>query len=47
MSLYTRDHPTEDALNQVAQWNAATLFSDDLDAAISAMSKRTPPTFRD
>ena len=31
VSLYTRDHPTDDALNHVAQWNAAALFSDDLD----------------
>ena len=45
-SLYTRDHPTGDSLNQVAQWNMATLFSEDLDEATGAMMERRKPSFR-
>jgi enoyl-CoA hydratase len=45
-ALYTRDHPTVDALNQVAHWNMATLLSDDLDEAFGAMMERREPTFR-
>ena len=45
-ALYTRDHPTTDALNQVAHWNMATLLSDDLDEAMGAMMERRGPTFR-
>jgi enoyl-CoA hydratase len=46
-ALYTRDHPTEDALEQVARHNAAVLFSEDLDEATEAMVKRRQPSYRD
>ena len=44
-SLYTRDHPTPEALNQVAQWNMGTLLSSDLDEATAAMMEKRQPTF--
>jgi len=33
---YARDHSVADALHQVATWNAATMFSADLDEAVRA-----------
>ena len=46
VSLYTRDHPTEDALAQVGLWNAAVLFSEDLDEATKAMMEKRAPAYR-
>ena len=46
VALFTRDHSVEDSLNQVAQHNAAMLFSDDLDAAFAGMMTKKRPTFK-
>lgn len=47
VSLYTRDHGTADALEQVATWNAAMLYSDDLDEATGAFMERRRAVFKD
>lgn len=47
MLNYARDHSVADGLNQVATWNAATLMSEDLMAAMAAAQKREAPRFRD
>lgn len=47
VSLYTRDHGTDDALGHVAQWNSAMLFSHDLDEAIAAGMAGRAPSFKD
>jgi len=46
VALYTRDHPTDDALNHVAIANSAFLHSEDLDEAMAAMGERRAPNFR-
>jgi enoyl-CoA hydratase len=46
VALYTRDHPTDQALGHVAQYNAAVLFSEDLAEAGKAMKERRTPIFR-
>ena len=45
VGLYTRDHSTDDALLQVAQWNASSLYSDDLREATRAAVARETPRF--
>jgi len=45
-ALYTRDHPTADALRDVAMLNAGQLFSEDLGEAMTAMAERRRPHFR-
>lgn len=47
VALYTRDHPTDDALGHVAQRNASTLYSDDLDEAFGAFAAKRAPTYPD
>jgi enoyl-CoA hydratase/carnithine racemase len=47
MITYVRDHPTADALNYVATWNAAMLLSDDLGEGVGAALERRPPRFAD
>jgi enoyl-CoA hydratase len=44
---YQRDHSTADALDQVQMWNSSMLYSNDLNAAMSAMVSKTVPTFQD
>eukprot|EP01038_Epipyxis_sp_PR26KG_P016874 gene16874-23136_t len=45
--LYSRDHTTQDSLQQVQLWNAAHLYSDDLIEATRAMlDKNTSPNFK-
>lgn len=40
---YAQDHGTEDALQQVATWNAAMLMGEDVEEALgAAVTKRTP-----
>lgn len=47
MITYARDHTVADALNHVATWNAATMFSADLDEALIASRERRTPVFED
>lgn len=47
MLNYARDHSVADGLNHVATWNAATLMSEDLMAAMAAAQQRKAPLFRD
>lgn len=47
MISYARDHSTADALNYVATWNAAMLFSKDLEEAGAAFMQKRPAVFRD
>ncbi|MDB6000000.1 MAG: enoyl-CoA hydratase [Rhizobacter sp.] len=47
MISYVRDRPVADGLNHIATWNAAMLFSDDLDEALKAGRERRAPVFRD
>ena len=42
---YSRGRPVEDGLRQVAMWNAATLGTTDLMAAVEARLSRTTPAF--
>lgn len=44
---FVRDHSTDDSLAQVRDLNAATLYSDDLIAAIGALMSKSTPKFRD
>lgn len=44
--LYTRDAGVAAGLRQVADWNSATLISDDLTEALAAQRERRTPTFR-
>ena len=43
---YSRGRPVEEGLRQVALWNAATLGSADLSAALHARLSRTEPQFK-
>jgi enoyl-CoA hydratase/carnithine racemase len=43
---YSRGRPVEEGLRQVALWNAATLGSADLSAALQARLSRTEPQFK-
>ena len=45
-ALYTRDHPTDDALRFVAMHNSDKLFSEDSLEAMAAMLGRREPSFR-
>jgi enoyl-CoA hydratase len=47
MISYVRDHSTADSLNYVATWNAAMLFSADLQEAGMAMREKRVPQFKD
>lgn len=47
MINYVRDRPVADGLNYIATWNAAMLYSNDLDEAGSAMRERRAPVFKD
>ncbi|WPG36281.1 crotonase/enoyl-CoA hydratase family protein [Variovorax sp. EBFNA2] len=47
MISYVRDRPVADGLNYIATWNAAMLYSEDLDEALRAARERRAPTFRD
>lgn len=47
MMLYSRDHSVADALERVAIWNAAMLFSRDLDEVASARREARTPLFDD
>jgi len=42
---HSRGRPVEEGLRDVATWNAATLVSDDLGAAIRARLNKTEPSF--
>ena len=44
---YQIDHSTEDSLNQVSQWNASMLFSEDLIEAFMGMTQKRKPSYRD
>ena len=44
---YARDHSVADGLNHVATWNAAMLFSQDLEEARAAARERRPARYRD
>ncbi len=44
---YVRDRPVADGLNYIATWNAAMLYSEDLDEAMNAARERRAPSFRD
>jgi enoyl-CoA hydratase/carnithine racemase len=44
---YSRDRTVEDGLRHVASWNAATLVSADLTAAVKARLAKSEPTFDD
>lgn len=45
--VYSRDHSVSEGLRHIALRNAALLFSEDLDAALDAMTQQHPPQFRD
>lgn len=47
MISYVRDRPVADGLNYIATWNAAMLYSEDLDEALRAAREHRAPTFRD
>jgi len=47
MISYVRDRPVADGLNYIATWNAAMLYSEDLDEALRAVRERRTPKFRD
>jgi len=47
MINYARDHTVADSLNHVATWNAAMLFSLDLDEARAAAREGRPASYRD
>ena len=47
MISYVRDRPVADGLNYIATWNAAMLYSEDVDEALRAARERRAPTFRD
>ncbi len=44
---YVRDHSVADGLNYVATWNAAMLFSDDLQESLSAAKEKRVAKYRD
>ncbi len=44
---YARDHSTADSLNYVATWNAAMLYSADLEEAAQAFMQKRPAVFKD
>jgi len=44
---FSRDHNVAEGLNFVANWNAATLLSGDLNEAIIAQREQRPPLFGD
>lgn len=45
MFLFTRDHSVEDGLNYIATWNAAMLFSKDIQEALMAQMQKKKPEF--
>lgn len=47
MLNHARDHRIADGLEHVATWNAAMLYSHDLDEAMRAAREKRPPVFRD
>ena len=47
MLNHARDHRIADGLDHVATWNAAMLYSQDLDEAVAAAREKRPPVFRD
>ncbi|CAN7727402.1 crotonase/enoyl-CoA hydratase family protein [Variovorax sp. LjRoot84] len=47
MISHVRDRPVADGLNYIATWNAAMLYSDDLEEATRASRERRPPVFKD
>jgi enoyl-CoA hydratase len=47
MITYVRDHSVADGLNLVATWNAAMLFSSDLEEAVAAGREKRPAKFSD
>ena len=47
MISYTRDHSVADGLNYVATWNAAMLFSSDLEEAMLSAREGRPPKYPD
>ncbi|MCK9285264.1 MAG: crotonase/enoyl-CoA hydratase family protein [Rhodocyclaceae bacterium] len=47
MITYVRDHSVSDGLNYVATWNAAMLFSEDLDEALLSFRESRGAVFRD
>jgi enoyl-CoA hydratase len=44
--LHTRDHSVTEGLNQVANWNAGMLFSDDILEAFQAQMEKRAPVFK-
>ena len=47
MISYVRDRSVADGLNYIATWNAAMLYSEDLEEALQAARERRMPSFRD
>lgn len=47
MLNYARDHTVADALDHVATWNAAMIFSTDLRETLNANQERRPPQYAD
>lgn len=47
MLNHARDHSIADGLDHVATWNAAMMYSQDLQEAITAMLEKRAPVFRD
>ncbi len=47
MITYARDHSVADGLTYVATWNAAMLFSADLEEALAAQREKRTPKFQD
>ncbi len=47
MISHVRDRSVADGLNYIATWNAAMLYSEDLQEALRATRERRPPVFRD
>jgi enoyl-CoA hydratase/carnithine racemase len=47
MISYVRDRSVADGLNYIATWNAAMLYSNDLDEAAQAARERRAPVFKD
>jgi enoyl-CoA hydratase len=46
MILYSRDHSVQDSLNYIATWNAAMLFSNDINEAMMASMQKREGVFK-
>ncbi|WP_026999141.1 crotonase/enoyl-CoA hydratase family protein [Eisenibacter elegans] len=47
MLLYTREHSVDEGLNYIATWNAAMLFSNDIQEGLMAQMQKRTPKFED